>query len=145
MQPFTATALTSAQAHALLDAAKGRRLEMLYRVALWMGLREGEVLGLRWQDIDFDARTMRISVTVQAVGGKVIMGTPKTVKSRRTLPLPPVLVDGLRAHHIRQLQERLIAGASWQDYDIIFPSSVGTPISPRNLVLQRRFFDVDFV
>jgi integrase len=134
VQPYAATALTPQQAQALLDAAKNHRLESLYHVALWMGLREGEVLGLRWQDIDFEARTLRVAVTVQAIGGKLVIGTPKTVKSNRTLPLPPALIASLRAHHLRQLQERLLGRTSWQDHDLVFPSIKGTPISPRNLV-----------
>jgi integrase len=91
----------------LLDAVKGHRLEALYRIALSLGLRKGEILGLRWQDIDLDAGTLRIAVSLQIVGGKPILVTPKTNRSRRTLPLSPSLIAALRQHKVRQLEKRV--------------------------------------
>ena len=68
------------------------------------------------------------------VGVAPALVAPKTVNSRRTLPLPPMLVSALRAHRARQLEERLCAGTRWQDHDLVFSTSIGTPINPPNLV-----------
>lgn len=126
--------LTPAQAQTLLDAATGDRLEALYRVALSLGLREAEVLGLRWQDLDLDKGTLRVQKTLQRIDGKWELVEPKTTKSRRTLPLPAALITLLRAHRTRQLEERLQLGLSWQPWELVFCTRLGTPISPRNLV-----------
>ena len=131
---MTINALTPTQSRALLEAARGDRLEALYRVALSLGLRRGEALGLRWSDIDLEARTLRVEVALGVIDGKLVLGEPKTETSRRTLPLPAALVPALRTHHARQLEERLAAGGKWQDTGYVFTSSVGTPIHPGNLM-----------
>lgn len=127
------TTLTPEQGRALLEAARGDRLEALYRVALSLGLRKGEALALRWEDIDLDGRTVRVARSLQRVGGRLQFAEPKTAQSRRILPLPEVLVRALKAHRARQLEERLLAGARWQDHGLTFPSGIGTPLEPRNL------------
>ena len=93
--------MTPAQAQTLLDAARGDKYEALYTIALWLGLRQGEILGLRWEDIDFDARTLRVEMALTPVDGKLELAAPKTESSRRTLPLPPALVTTLREHRKR--------------------------------------------
>lgn len=128
------TTLTPDQGQQLLDAAKGDRLEALYRVALSLGLREGEALGLRWQDVDLEKGTLRIVVALQLVKGKLVLVKPKTTRSQRVLPLPATLVSALRAHRMRQLADRLVAGSRWQEHGLVFASKVGTPIHPRNLL-----------
>jgi integrase len=127
------TILTPEQLHLFLTAIRGERLEGLYRVALMLGLREGEVLGLRWQDIDAEHSKLKVTHALQRVDGAWQLVRPKTAKSQRTLPLPPSLVATLKQHKIQQLQERLVAGNRWAEHDLVFPSSVGTPISLRNL------------
>lgn len=99
-----------------------------------LGLRRGELLGLRWQDTDLDARKMHIAVSQQTEAGKLTLGTSKTESSTRTLPLPSVLVPILRAHHVRQLEDKAKNRPQWQDHGLVFCTSVGTPIGPRNLV-----------
>jgi integrase len=101
-------------------------------VALSLGLRQGEALGLRWEDVEFDVRTLRVSMALQSIGGKLVLVPPKTATSRRTLPLPAVLVPVLNAHHARQLEDRL--ESRWQDYGLIFCTRTGTPIGARNLI-----------
>ncbi len=133
VERFRTHPLRPDQAQTLLDMARGERLEALYSVALWLGLRRGEVLGLRWQDIDLDARILRVEVALQALGGKLELTPPKTDSSRRTVNLPATLVPMLRAHHARQLEERLQAGARWKDHGLVFCTKVGTPINPPNL------------
>ncbi len=132
------TALTPAEATAFLAAAAGDRLEALYTVALSLGLRQGEALGLCWQDVDLEARTLAVRCQLQRVDGKPALVEPKTPQSRRTLALPALAVDALRRHRIRQLEERLWAGSRWQEQGLVFTSTIGTPIDEHNLRRQFR-------
>jgi integrase len=134
VERYQITPLTPQQASRLLDAAQGNRLEALYRVALSLGLRQGEALGLRWEDIDFEVRTLHVAVALQAVGGNLALVAPKTENARRTLSLPVALASALKTHRARQAEQRLKAGTAWQDNGLVFCTRVGTPIHPRNLV-----------
>jgi integrase len=125
------------QARALLKAIEGDRLEALFTVALSLGLRRGEALGLRWSDIDFQARTLRINQSLQRLDGELQLCEPKTKSSRRVLNLPDSLLAKLRDHRTRQLEEKLQAGVAWQETGLVFTTKVGTPIDPRNV--KRRF------
>jgi integrase len=119
---------TPEQAQQFLNAVKGDRLEALYTVALALGLRQGEALGLRWADVDLDHGILRVRTALQRIDGKLTLVPPKTEKSKRTIDLPPIAVQTLRAHYARQLEERLQAGAQWQDYGLVFASRMGTPL-----------------
>ncbi len=125
--------LTPDQARQLLDAAKGDRLEALYTVAVALGLRQGEALGLQWADIDLDPRTLRVRRSLSRYDGKLRFKEPKTAASRRVIDLPGATLAALRAHRVRQLEERLLAGAKWQEHDLVFPSRKGTPYEPSEL------------
>ena len=116
-----------------LQAIEGDRFEALFTVALALGLRRGEALGLRWQDIDFDRRLLRVNHSLQRFNGKLQLTEVKTTNSRRVLHLPEILIRKLREHRTRQLEERLSAGEFWQENDMVFASSIGTPMEPRNL------------
>jgi integrase len=131
IQPFTPQ-----QARQFLDAVKGNRLEALYSVALALGLRRGEALGLRWEDVDLDAGTLTVRVNLQRIAGKLQLVEPKTERSRRTIKLPQMAVAALRNHKVLQLEERLLAGSRWQDSGALFTSTIGTFIDPRNLNRQ---------
>lgn len=120
--------LTLAQVRTLLDAARGDRLEALYTVALAIGLRQGEALGLQWDDVDVKQGTLTVRHTLQRIDGKLTPVEPKTARSRRTIPLPAIAVTALRAHHARQLEERLRVGNSWTDSGYVFTTAVGTPL-----------------
>jgi integrase len=137
VEKFKIAPLTEQQAQQLLEAVAGHRLEQLYRLTLSLGLRQGEVLGLRWEDVDFAKRTIRISGAIQQIGGTIQRVTPKTEASARTLPLTPLLLRSLKAHQAAQQQEKQECWAEWQEHDLVFPSEVGTPLAPRNL--QRHF------
>lgn len=100
----TISPLTEEQAQHLLDAVAGHRLEALYRIALSLGLRRGEVLGLLWADVDLDKRTLRVSGTLQRVQGKLERSLPKTKAGARTFLLPDVLVELLADHRQRQAE-----------------------------------------
>lgn len=123
------------EARRFLDAARGDRLEALYSVALSLGLRMGEILGLRWEDVDLDARTLTVRKQLQRLDGKPQLVDLKTRQSRRTLALPAGLAGALREHRKRQLEARLLAGERWrgEDWGLVFTSTIGTPLDPRNL------------
>jgi integrase len=125
--------ITPEQARSFLEVLNGNRLEALFAVALSLGLRRGEALGLRWSDIDFDARTLRVSQILQRLDHKLCFSEPKTKSSKRVLALPETLVSKLREHRTRQLEEKLAAGEHWQDTGLVFTTSIGTPIDPRNV------------
>lgn len=128
--------LTIAEARAFLEAASGDRLEAFYSAALSLGVRQGEALGLRWQDIDLEGRTLRVAHTLaEHVRGKGLqLLEPKTKSSRRTLVLPEIVVRSLRAHRARQLEERLAAGEAWQDLDFVFTTHAGRPLYATHIV-----------
>jgi integrase len=145
--------LTEAAARQVLAAAASHRLSALFRVALMMGLRQGEVLGLRWSDVDLDARTLRVAQALQRIDRQIIFKEPKSAKSRRTLRVPHSVVESLRVHRDQQNFERAAAGDRWTDSGLVFVSTVGTPLDPRNVLriwhglldkagLERRAFHV---
>lgn len=127
------TPLSPEQARCFLDAVKGDRLEALYSVGLALGLRQGEILGLCWSDVDLDAGTVRVAHALQRVRGRLELVEPKSLSSRRTIPLPATVARALRAHRSRQLEERLAAGARWHDSDLVFTTALGTPLDSRNV------------
>ena len=131
--PRTITPLTEEQAQQLLEAVTGHRLEALYRLALALGLRRGEVLALRWADINLDKQTLQISGSLQRVQGKLVRSEPKTKAGARMFLLPEVLVELLTDHQRQQVEERQIWGEEWADHGLVFPTERGTPLEPRNL------------
>ena len=96
----------------MLEAAREDRLEALYVVALHTGLRRGELLALRWNDVDFEKGTLRVDESLDQHGA---FRAPKREESRRTLRLTPVSLAALKAHRARQNEERLKAGERWRD------------------------------
>ncbi|MEZ4494687.1 MAG: tyrosine-type recombinase/integrase [Dehalococcoidia bacterium] len=125
--------LTAEQIRTFLAGVKGDELEALYVVAFTLGLRQGEILGLRWQDIDLDADTLRVEQALQRVGGQRQFGPPKSDRSMRALVLPDLTAAALRQHRLRQLEARLSAGERWQDQGLVFTTSIGTPCDPRKV------------
>jgi integrase len=131
--------LTPAQARTLLDRVKGDRLEGLINVALALGLRQSEALGLNWSDVDLDGGWLSVRRTLQRYGGEYHLDETKTDRSTRTISVPAPLVDVLAVHRKRQLQERLIAGPAWSDdaWDLVFTTPDGRPM--RGSSVTRRF------
>lgn len=127
MQP-----LTSEQARAFVEAAKGDRYEVLYVLAVTTGLRRGELLGLKWEDLDLDAGVLRVKRAL-APDARTF-AQPKTAKARRSVRLTSGAVRALERHRERQSQARQRLGALWQEHGLVFPSMVGTPLNPENLV-----------
>lgn len=130
--------LDPAQARAFLARVAGHELEALFLVALAAGLRQGELLGLRWADVDLESGTLRV---VQAAGRVRIsreppvwelqLGPTKSATSRRSLPIGSLVVAALRAHRARQAEVRLRAGAAWQDLDLVFAAEDGGIREPK--------------
>lgn len=130
---FEATPLDLDQVGQLLDTITGDRLEALYVLSVGVGLRQGEALALRWIDLDLDAEMLTVRHSLQRIDGKLTLTEPKTSRSRRTVLLPSPLVDALRQHRKRQLEERLLAGGRWHDLRLVFTTTLGTPLDSRNL------------
>ena len=126
-------ALTMDEARALLVSIRGDRLEALWVCALSLGLRRGELLGLRWVDIDQTAQTVSVRQALLRVDGRLVLAKLKTDRSARTIPAPAVVLEHLREHRTRQLAERLRAGQRWRDSGLVFTSTIGTPLEPRNV------------
>ena len=125
--------LTPEQAKTFLSAIRGHRLEAAYAIALTLGLRRGEILGLQWGDIEWAEDTVVLQVRRQLVRDKngVHFSDLKTVGSRRTLHLSKPLVEILERHRVRQEAEEFVRGSRWRnEHDLVFTSNVGTPLDP---------------
>jgi integrase len=125
--------LTVEDARRLVGVVQGDRFEALWVCALTLGLRKGELLGLRWSDIDFGNSTLTVRQALQRAGGRLALVAPKTALSRRTVPVPPPTLAALRVHRTRQNADRLAAGASWQDSSLVFTTHLGGPLEPSNV------------
>ncbi len=128
--------LTEEQVRTLLATARGTRHDALITLAVMTGLRQGELLGLRWADVDTEAGTLTVRFQLNHRGE---FAQPKTRTARRTMHLPAPVVEVLRAHRVRQLEDRLRAGEWWQDQDLVFctchPAQrpAGSPLGHRNV------------
>lgn len=127
--------LTAEQTRQLLDGTAEDELGPLYAVAALTGLRQGEVLGLRWQDVELagpsPSLTVRRSLALDANGGRSL-AEPKSRRSRRTLDLPPAAVAALRRQKARQAEARLAAGDAWRGNPdkLCFTDAIGRPVTP---------------
>jgi integrase len=119
--------LTLAEATALLEAAESSRLHAFIVLCLLTGVRSEEARALTWEHVDLDAGTISVWRSVRA------HGDTKTARSRRTLKLPEIAVEALRAHMVRQAEERATAGELWQEHGLVFTTTVGTPFESHNL------------
>ncbi|MEU4128190.1 site-specific integrase [Streptomyces wuyuanensis] len=129
----TGKGLSVAEARLLLRESAGDRLHALYLLALVMGMRRGELLGIRWDAVNLDRETLTVERALQRVGGELRLVQPKTLASVRTVPLPPIVVKALTEHRERQAQERAAAGIEWKENGLVFTSRIGTPLEPDNL------------
>jgi integrase len=132
-RPQRALPLSAAEAREVMSAAHSHRNAARWTVALAVGLRQSEALGLRWSDVDLDNGTLSVRRGLHRVRGQgLIYEEPKADRSRRTLALPAQLVDALRAHRAAQLEERITAGPLWQDHDLVFAQPNGRPIERKS-------------
>ena len=115
-----------------LAAVKDHRWYGPIRLDVLYGLRRSELLGLKWGDINLKAGTVRIERGLTEVGGVPTWTDGKNARSRRTIPIDPTTAQHLGAHRRRQAEERLAAGSSWVDNDLLVASRTGTVVSPGN-------------
>ena len=120
--------LTASQARKFLDFIEPHRLRALFAVAFAVGLRQGETLGLRWTAVDLERGVLHVRHSLQFLDKRFQLVEVKTDCSRRTIHLPAIAVEALRAHRTRQLEERLAAGGEWEDWGLVFTTRVGRPL-----------------
>jgi integrase len=124
--------LTAAEARKLLEVATELPNGARWSVALALGLRQGEALGLLWDAVDLDAGTLTVRRALQRQAGEgLVLVEPKSRAGRRTIKLPDALRDALRVHRVRQTEQRLAAGTMWEDRGFVFCQPTGRPIDRR--------------
>ena len=128
--------LTLPQAQALIRAAESSRLHAYIVLCLMTGCRTEEARALRWDHVDLDGdpdAEPPVPPHVAVWRSVRSHGDVKTQKSRRTLRLPAAVVDALKAHSVKQAEDRLLAGALWRDQGLVFASALGTPLDPSHV------------
>ena len=111
----------------LLAAVEGSVHEIPVKLAIGLGLRRGEVLGLMWSDVDFRKNTIEVRHNLLCVNGEKSIGDPKTEAGKRTLVVPEELMKLLRKHKTQQAEKRLALGDRWEDNDLVCCTGNGTP------------------
>ncbi len=129
--------LTVEQAQQLLEAAQGHKLEAMIVLAVLTGMRRGELCALHWEDLDFSKGTVRIhrSLSYKNADGNGCVyreELPKTAAGMRTIPLPDVALEALKAHRARQREQRLQAGSAWKNLDLVFCTGIGSYYNQSN-------------
>ena len=124
------------QARTLLATTSGHRLAALFSVAVAMGLRLGEALGLRWEDVNFEDGVLRLRVALQRIDGALVLTDVKSRRSRRGLVMPATVLAALKTHRVRQLEQRLAAGDRWSDTGLVFTTRHGKALDARNVSRQ---------
>ncbi|MBV8931155.1 MAG: site-specific integrase [Kutzneria sp.] len=122
-----------AEATKFLAVAQRHRLAALWGVGLALGLRRGEALGLAWENVDLTAGRIKISQALYRIQGELVLEDVKTEGSAATIPLPRPLVELLKHHRKKQLEDRFRAGTDWQTSGLVFTTKLGAPIDPRNV------------
>jgi integrase len=127
--------LDANQVQQFLIAAEKTRNGVLYQLEVQTGLREGEILGLKWTDLDWGKRRIKIQRQVQRLPKMgLVIAPPKTEAGEREIPIGLFTLQKLQEHRHRQQEERTVAGDRWQEQGFMFPSSIGTPMDPHNLL-----------
>jgi integrase len=122
------------QLRRFLELIRCERFETALMLAATTGMRRGEVLGLRWRDVDFDGKSLSVTQTITTVKNRIVVGGSKTPTGRRNIPLDAHTLAGLDAHRRRQAEERQKAGDSWDVcHDLVFPDETGRPLHPDRL------------
>ncbi|GHO83243.1 site-specific integrase [Dictyobacter formicarum] len=131
--------LNAGQAKHFLHTTQGDPLEALYVLALTTGMRQGELLGLKWEDLSFETKRLQVRRTVSRIGKMgFVVSEPKTVKGRRNISFTDLALEALQHHKIRQHELRLKAGADWKEQGWVFCNQRGNPLEAGN-VLRRSF------
>jgi integrase len=125
--------LTAEEARRILQTVSDERNAARWSVALALGLRQGEALGLKWDTVDLAAKTISVVHALQRrAGGGLVLVPPKSRAGRRTIMLPDQLVAQLKEHRVRQDRERVLAGSMWHNDNYLFTTPAGRPLDPRN-------------
>lgn len=130
--------LTAEQVRTLFDGLEDDPLRAIYVLAVATGMRQGEILGLRWQDIDWDAPAIRVMVKLVRAPEGFVLEEPKTKKSRRRIVLPEIVVAELKAHRVREAERLLAIGIGLSDDRLVFTDKYGEPIYGAHLT-ERHF------
>ena len=126
-------ALQDEEPERFLEAVRGEPLEALFTLAITAGLRQGELLGLRWRDVDLERGVLSVTSSLQlGRDGTRVIGTTKTGRGR-SVELAPITVTALREQRRRQREAQLRAGSRWQDSGLVFSNSFGDHIYPASL------------
>lgn len=125
-----AKALTKEEIERLLVALVGHRDYVTIYTAIYTGMRRGELLGLRWSDVDLDTGMVTVEQGLIVTRDGLEFSQPKTKGSRRSIPIPGSVCDTLRQHRKEQLERRLVVGPAWEDFDLVFPNQNGKPQHP---------------
>jgi integrase len=124
---------TAAEVGIFLASVREDRLYAAWLLLATLGLRRGELLGLRWADVDLTSGRIAIRQTLVMVDGKPAMAEPKTAKGRRSLILAPQVLEAVRVHHAYQAAERLSWGADYTDSGLVVTAEAGRPLHPESL------------
>lgn len=126
--------LDRSQALCLFEQAKGTRYELLFWFAISTGMRQGELFGLQWKDVNWQNGKLQIKRQVQRRKSGLEFCPPKSETGRRVITLGQTTIDKLRDHYHKQLEVRIQAGEKWKDLDLIFCTPLGTPFEPANVL-----------
>ena len=121
--------LSPDEARKLIEAARGDKLEALYILAVHTGIRQGELLALKWEDVDLNEEVIHVRRTLVRSGGRIYIGEPKTKGSRRPVHLTGAAVEALKTHLEQQLEDIDRLGDLYRDHGLVFTSGVGTLIN----------------
>jgi|HubBroStandDraft_6_1064221.scaffolds.fasta_scaffold00365_17 integrase len=125
--------LTAEQVRRLLEVAPDRD-RPLYLLAVSTGMRQGELLALRWADVDLNGGSLRVVATLHHLSGEAAtFDAPKTARSRRRVELSESVVVALSTHKVATIEERWRSGQLWQDHNLVFPNLLGRPRGPSNV------------
>src|SRR6185312_3303560 len=133
-EPAEVVPWTPDEAVAFLQAAADDPLYPAFVLLMLYGMRRGEVLGLRWADVDLDAGRLAIRQQLQRVHGELRTGPVKTRAGSRDLPIPGLARTALLARQAQQTDDREAFGRAWQDTGLVFTTRSGLPVEPRNLL-----------
>lgn len=120
--------LSPEESATLLKNVEGHEHEALFTLAISLGMRQGEILGLGWADLDLDEATLSVRRTLHKVDGQYELRDPKTEKSRRSLPIPQFVLASLKRHRVEQLERRMRAGGDENQWDLVFTDHAGRPL-----------------
>ena len=119
-----------------LDHVHDDRLYAAWLLLCTTGLRRGELLGLTWAALDLNEGSLRVIKTLVSVAWRIQPSEPKTQKGRRSIALDPITLAELKAHRVRQLEERLAWGEAYEENDLVFCRENGAPINPETMTLN---------